>query len=61
MCASNNLSREAICELNLQAMATTKVFFFFFKFDSDGGLNAGQSPPHPPTKKASVLDRSLEG
>ena len=55
--ASNDLSREAICELNLQAMVTTK----FLKFGLDGGLNAGWSPPHPPAKKASVPDRSLEG
>ena len=57
MRASNNLSREAICKLNLRAMATTK----FLKFGLDRGLNAGQSPPHPPAKKASVPDRSLEG
>ena len=57
MRASNDLSREAICKLNLRAMATTK----FLKFGFDGGLNAGRSPPHPPTKKASVLDRSFEG
>ena len=30
MRALNDLSREAICKLNLQAMATTK---FFFKFN----------------------------
>ena len=31
------------------------------KFDFGGGLNAGQSPPHPPSKKAFILDHSLEG
>ena len=36
---------------------TTKIE----KFGFGGGLNAGQSPPHPPSKKASVLDCSLEG
>ena len=25
------------------------------------GLNAGQSPAHPPSKKAAVLDHSQEG
>ena len=31
------------------------------KIDFGGGLNAGQSPPHPPSKKASILDCSQEG
>ena len=26
-----------------------------------GGLNAGQSPPQPPSKKAAIPDRSREG
>ena len=26
-----------------------------------GGLNASQSPPHPPSKKAAILDHSREG
>ena len=26
-----------------------------------GGLNAGQSPPHPPSKKAAITDRTQEG
>ena len=26
-----------------------------------GGLNASQSPPHPPSKKAAVLDHAQEG
>ena len=26
-----------------------------------GGLNAGRSPPHPPSKKAAVPDRAREG
>ena len=47
MRASNDLSREAICELNLRAMATT----IFLKFGFDGGLNVGWSPPHPPARK----------
>ena len=25
------------------------------------GLNAGQSPPHPPSKKVAILDRAREG
>ena len=36
---------------------TTKIE----KFDFGGGLNAGWSPPHPPSKKASVSDHSVEG
>ena len=31
------------------------------KIDFGGGLNAIRSPPHPPSKKASVPDHSLEG
>ena len=30
------------------------------KFDFGGGLNAGWSPPHPPSKKASIPDCSQE-
>ena len=26
-----------------------------------GGLNAGRSPPHPPSKEATVLDRVRKG
>ena len=26
-----------------------------------GGLNASQSPPHPPSKKAAILDHAQEG
>ena len=26
-----------------------------------GGLNASQSPPHPPSKKVAILDHSREG
>ena len=26
-----------------------------------GGLNTGQSPPHPPSEKAAVPDHSREG
>ena len=26
-----------------------------------GGLNANQSPPHPPSKKAAVPDRTWKG
>ena len=26
-----------------------------------GGLNADQSPPHPPSKKVAIPDRSQEG
>ena len=26
-----------------------------------GGLNAGQSPPHPPSKKVAILDHAREG
>ena len=26
-----------------------------------GGLNAGQSPPHPPSKKVAILDCAQEG
>ena len=26
-----------------------------------GGLNASQSPPHPPSKKAAIPDHSQEG
>ena len=26
-----------------------------------GGLNAGQSPPHPPSKEVAILNHSQEG
>ena len=56
--ASNDLIHETICELNLQAMITTMKQQ---KIDFGRCLNASWSPPHPPSKKASSPDRSLEG
>ena len=53
----NDLNHEAIFKLTLQAMVTKNIL----KFGLDRGLNTGQIPPHPPTKKVSVPDRSLEG
>ena len=58
--ASNGLIRKMIYELNLRVMVTT-MKQKNEKIDFGWGLNAGQSPPHPPSKKASILDRSLEG
>ena len=28
---------------------------------SGGGLNAGWSPPHPPSKEAAILDHARKG
>ena len=46
---------------DLQTQFTSNGDNKILKFDFEGGLNASQSAPHPPTKKASVPDRSLEG
>ena len=50
-----------IYKVNLRAMVTTMKKQENEKIDFGGGFNAGQSPPHPPSKKASIPDHSLEG
>ena len=56
--ASNDLIHETIYELNLRAMVTTMKQQKYEKIDFGRGLNASRSPPHPPSKKASVPDHS---
>ena len=43
---------------NLRAMIITKYMKQSKSKICGGGLNAGQSPPHPPSKKAAIPDHS---